>query len=187
MSYNVQAQTPVKGRKAAAQFGDHARCVLESSQSAESRSSRHARANHQAEQRLDEAEVPLSSELYANYSLFDDRNEPTTLIAPQRVMGRRWRAGSRTRASLGRKPISLVESQRATLPGANTTFMMDDTKTSGGIEFRQSLWRNSFWRGHPPGVEAQRAASRMNCSNAALISRILLIRAESLYWNLVSP
>jgi hypothetical protein len=98
-----------------------------------------------AKLRLDEADVPLSSEFYGKYNLFDDKNEPTSLFAPKRAQGRTWRVGVKDPTKFGLYTDVYVESSHSVLLGANPSFVMTEYEDSkAGIDIKQSLWRDAF-------------------------------------------
>lgn len=140
-----------------------------------------------AEMRLNEAEVPYSSEFYSEYKLFSDRKEPTNAFSPVESKGRTWRVGVRDRTTFGLSADVYLNSLRTTLGGAPAFLTYKDYETSAfGLNLQQSLWRNAFGEVDRKNQEAQRANNRMEVLKAKFALKNLLLAAENTYWAVVS-
>ncbi|MGE3681454.1 MAG: TolC family protein [Bdellovibrionales bacterium] len=138
--------------------------------------------------RLEEAEVPLSPELYANYSLFDDRDEATNSFSPFRKQGDSWRLGVRDLNRWGTKTDVFVESQRfdLTVPNPQLIPLRDYADVKAGVQLTQPLWRNGFGGATRAEMEAQRAISRLELLRSRFDLKNLILKAQNTYWSLVS-
>jgi outer membrane protein TolC len=144
-----------------------------------------------AELRLKEAEGPYSAELYAQYNIFDQRQEPLSLFNATQTQGRSWKAGVRDQNSYGTKTNVFVTSQRTNLLGLGpqaADFMryLDSEQSAIGIELSQSLWRNAFGAASRSELEANKAASRTELLGRKLALKNILLNAENTYWSIVS-
>lgn len=141
-----------------------------------------------AELRLDEAEIPLSSEFYTSYNWFDDKNEPTSSFMGNRVQQSGYRVGVRDQTRFGLSTDVFFLNQHSKLYGVNTAFgILDDYyDTKAGVELKQSLWRNGFGETTRATMSMQRSLSRMELLKRQLEMKNLLLKSENAYWTLVS-
>lgn len=141
-----------------------------------------------AENRLDEADIPLSSEFYAEYKIADDREEPVNPFMGTRKKMTGWKSGIRDKTQFGLGTDIFVQSDHNTLLGTSPAFpMMTDYHDSrGGIELTQSFWRNSFGSATRAELAAKRAGSRVELLKRQFDLKNLLLRAENAYWSMVS-
>lgn len=141
-----------------------------------------------AEMKLDEAEVPLSSNFYASYNFLDDKDEPTNPFAPSHTRSSGWRAGVKDQTIFGLGTDFFVQSNHVNLMGANPQFipLKDYYDTKAGVNLTQSLWRNGFGSATRAQYDMMKAKSRMDAFQAKFELRNLQLRAENAYWTVVS-
>lgn len=141
-----------------------------------------------AEMKMDEAEVPLSSNFYASYNFLDDKKEPTNPFAPAHTASNGWRAGVKDQTIFGLGTDFYVQSNHINLMGANPAFipLRDYYDTKAGVTLTQSLWRNGFGSATRAQYNMAKAKSRMDQFQAKFELRNLQLRAENAYWTVVS-
>ncbi len=141
-----------------------------------------------AELRKDEAEVPLSSELYASYNFTDDRDEPTNPFAPSRTKNSGWRTGVRDKTIFGLGTDFYVQSNHTQLLGVNPVYipLNDYYDTRAGVNLTQSLWRNAFGEGTRAQYALQKSKSRIEILQTKFDLKNITLRAENAYWSVVS-
>jgi outer membrane protein TolC len=146
-------------------------------------------AVNSAEGRLRFAEIPLSPEAYSEYSLFDNREQPTIpLMMPPETRGRQWKLGVRDQTLYGNSVDVYFGSTRTNLVGFKPAFSMPlDYENSGfGVNVKQSLWRNGFGETTRATYRAQSAADKATLLAAQFRLKNILLQAENTYWAVVS-
>ena len=142
---------------------------------------------NKAQLRLDEAEVPLSSEFYTKYNYVDDKNEPTNGFMASRIRNTGLRMGVRDTTTFGLSTDFFAENNHGQMMGISPGFMMTDYHDSrAGVELKQSLWRNGFGEFTRANLEMQRGMSRVELLKRQFDYKNLMLRAENAYWTLVS-
>lgn len=138
--------------------------------------------------RLNEADGQFSPEFYSEYHLFDDRSEPTNPLSPIETRGHKWRVGVRDQTMFGLQADAYFGSTRTNLLGVSPQFFKtpDYEQSTMGVQFTQSLWRNSFGASSRADLEAGRAKSRMKLLKSEFDLKNILLGAENTYWALVS-
>jgi outer membrane protein TolC len=141
-----------------------------------------------AELRMNEAEVPLSPNLYATYDYKDDRVEPTNPIAPAHSIGSVWKAGVKDQTKFGLGTDFYVSSSHVNLYGGNPQFipLNDYYQNIAGVELTQSLWRNSFGESTRAQYALQKAKNRMDAFQAKFDLKNIQLKAENAYWSVAT-
>lgn len=141
-----------------------------------------------AQNRIDEPDVPLSSEFYATYNYSDDRTEPNNPQMGNRSKGIDWRSGVRDQSRFGLSTDIYAQSHHGQTFGTSSFFMPtpDYYNTRFGLDVKQSLWRNGFGEFTRYQLRMQKAQARIRLLQAQFELKNLLIKAENTYWALVS-
>ncbi len=141
------------------------------------------------EMRMDEAQIPLSPELYAQYGLFDDKKQQAQpSFMGDETRGQKWRAGLRTQTKYGLSGDLYFNAQRTIISGASPQFLQvpDYMESTAVLQLNQSLWRNSFGESTRADLLAKRAVNDMSRLQARFNLKNLLLSAQNTYWSLVS-
>lgn len=139
-----------------------------------------------AELKLNEAESSLSPEGYAEYRIIDDKKEATSSFAPNRMENNTWKVGVRDQTRFGLSSNLYYTTGHTELTGVPPAFMSDFQTSSVGLELKQSLWRDSFGAATRAEISAKRAQSRIEYLKQKFAYKNLLLKAQNLYWSLVS-
>lgn len=141
-----------------------------------------------AELRLDEAEYSLSPEFYTSFSLYDDKDEPTSPFSGSRKKDLGWTFGVRDNTQYGLSTDVSFKTSHGQIEGIPSSFnVMDDYYDSRlGLQLKQSLWRNGFGAYTRANIEMQKGASRVELLSRQFELKNLLLKAENAYWTIVS-
>ena len=139
-----------------------------------------------AELKLNEAESSLSPEGYAEYRVTEDKKEATSAFAPSRVANNNWKVGVRDQTQFGLSANLYYTTAHTELTGLPPAFLSDYQSSSVGLELKQSLWRDSFGAATRAELNGKRAMSRIEFLKQKFAYKNLLLKAENVYWSLVS-
>lgn len=141
------------------------------------------------EHRLQEAELPLSPEFYAQFMKLDDKKptaQPTMMGTETEVT--RWRAGIRKQTDFGLGLDLSFTSQRTNIHDTSPMFMPvpNYMESSASLQLSQSLWRNAFGESTRNLVAAGKAAAEATLFESKHRLKTALLNAQNIYWALVS-
>lgn len=138
--------------------------------------------------RLKEADGPFTPELYSEYHIFDNREEPPNPFMAKETRGRKWQVGVREQTTFGLSADAFIASDRLNQLGINPNFVTvpDYEQSHIGLSLSQSLWRNGFGESNRADLQAAHAQIRLQILKTDYELKNLLLRAENTYWSLVS-
>ena len=141
------------------------------------------------EHRLDEPDLALSPEFYAQFLRLDDKKptaQPTMMGTETNVT--RWRAGLRKQTDFGLGLDLYFNSQRTKVENASPMFLPipNYMESSAALQLTQSLWRNGFGESTRNQVAAGKAAAEASLYESRYQLKAALLQAQNVYWALVS-
>jgi outer membrane protein TolC len=141
-----------------------------------------------AELQMRQSSVPFSPELYADYTLFDNKAPPPNKFMPARTIGRNWDVGVRTKTVIGLDGKAYYSTSNSQLIGLSPQVPATTSyeQPQFGLSLTQHLWRDGFGGATRQQVAAQDATSRKALLDAKFKLKNLLLQAENTYWSLVS-